>query len=125
MQGAFSSYQQSMSDKITSSSPEELIVMLYDGMVSKIRQAKERFEAGQEVRAKESVIKAMKIADALMENLNFEEGGETAKNLEKLYYFVIHELAEANRANQPQPKLENALRVIEPLHEGWKALAKH
>lgn len=117
------SYQKTMTDRIAGASPETLMVMLYEGMLTRIKQARERFEANQRIPAKSSVMRAMRIADALMEHLNLEDGGETAKNLEQLYYFVISELAEANRVEQPAPHLDNALRTLEPLYEAWKGLA--
>ncbi len=120
----FESYRKTMTDKIVNARPEDLMVMLYDAMITRMKQAQERFQAGQAVRAKESTIRAMKIADALMENLNLEEGGETAQNLEKLYYFIINELSTACRGDDPVVHLENALKVMQTLHEGWRGLAE-
>lgn len=120
----FESYRKTMTDKIVNARPEDLMVMLYDAMITRMKQAQDRFQAGQTVRAKESTVRAMKIADALMENLNLEEGGETAQNLEKLYYFIINELSIACRGEDPVAHLDNALKVMQTLHEGWRGLAE-
>lgn len=116
------SYQKTMAERIATSKIETLMVMLYEGMITKIKQARERFDSGQNFRAKEAITRAMRIADALMENINLDEGGETAQNLEKLYYYIISELASANRETSPETHLDNALRVTEILHQGWKDL---
>lgn len=117
-------YQKTLSEKINISRPETLVVMLYEGMITKIAQARERIELGQTVKSKECIIRAMKIADALMEHLNLEEGGEVAQQLEKLYYFIISELAQANRDLEPLIHLDNARKVIDTLLAGWKSLEK-
>ncbi len=125
MKPEFSSYQTTLANTFQDKSPEQMVVLLYEGMATRIKQAQERFEARQNVRAKEALIRAMRIADALMEHLNLEEGGDTAKNLERLYYYIISELSEATRAENPNPHLANSLRVIDPLLDGWKKLAEN
>ncbi len=100
------------------------MVMLYEGMVTRIKQAKERFGAGQKVKAHESAIRAMKIADALMENLNMEEGGAVADNLEKIYFFIISQLSKSIRSDDPSPYWDSVLKVLGPLVEGWQRLAE-
>jgi flagellar protein FliS len=115
-------YQRTMADKIYNASPEALIVMLYEGMVTKIKQAKERHHAGHVAKSKEAIIRSMRIADALMENINFKDGGQTAQDLELLYFYIISQLSGASMKDDPLPMLDNALRVVETLLEGWKQL---
>ena len=124
MYPSLQNYQKTLEERITTSRPEELMVMLYEGMVTRVLQAKDRFESGQKVKAHESAIRAMKIADALMENLNMEEGGEVADNLEKIYFFIISQLSKSIRAEEPLPYWESTLKVLAPLVEGWKKLAE-
>ncbi len=116
------SYQNTMKERILDTRHETLMVMLYDGMVTRVKQAKERFESKQDVKAKESVIQTMRIADALMDNINFDEGGDTAHMLEKLYFYIITELGEANRGKEPITHLNQALKVLEILLDAWKQL---
>lgn len=118
------SYRKNMEGSIQGARPEQLMVMLYEGMIARIRQSQERFQVGQKIRAKEAATRAMKIADALMENLNMEEGGEAAKNLENLYFFIISELSKSCRTEDPLPHLDNSLRVIQTLYDGWKQLSE-
>lgn len=123
MNNQYQSYQKTLADQIHAKTPEQIMVMLYDALTTKIKQAKERLNVKQPVKAKEAIIRAMKITDALMDNLNMEQGGQTAKNLESIYFFVIAELAEANKQNEPSKHLDNALSVIAPLKEGFEKLA--
>lgn len=120
--GNLGSYQKVMSERFSQAKTESLMVLLYEGMITKIKQARERFESGQVVSAKESTVRAMKIAAALMDSLNFEEGGETAQNLEKLYYYIVSELSLVSRGEKPDLHLSNAQQILETLLRGWKSL---
>ena len=124
MYPSLQNYQKTLEEKIASSTPENLMVMLYEGMVTRIKQAKERFNAGQKVKAHESAIRAMKIADALMENLNMDAGGEVADNLEKIYFFIISQLSKSIRSEEPLSYWDSVLKVLAPLVEGWQKLAE-
>lgn len=119
-----SAYQQTMGNQLETASVEELMVKLYEGMITKIMQAKERFDQGEKTRYKECLVRAMRIADALADNLNLEEGGETAKNLERLYSFVISELSESLRDEAPHQKLDGVQSVLEILLNSWKEMAQ-
>lgn len=115
-------YQNTVKNKIESASHETLMVMLYDGMITNIKQAKERIETGHELKAKSCIVRTMKIADALMDSLNMDDENQAAKDLESLYYFVISELNLANKGDNVQFRLDNAKKVLEILMEGWKQL---
>lgn len=115
-------YQNIIQNKITSAKHETLMVMLYDGMITRLKQAKERIESGYEVKAKDCIIRAMRIADALMDSLNMEEGGTTASDLERLYYFIISELSMASKGINANSHIDNALKILEVLLDGWKQL---
>lgn len=118
-------YKKTMAEQLVDKTPEQLMILLYDGMLTKLKQAKERFTAKQTIPAKECVIRAMKITHALMDNLNMDEGGNTAKNLEQLYYYIIFELSQANNADDdPITHIDNAIRVVQTLGDAWKQLEK-
>lgn len=124
MMNNLGSYKQTMLDQIHQAKPETLMVMLYEGLVARIKQAQERYKIGEKIKAKEFIIQAMRIADGLMGNLNFEQGGKTAENLEKLYFYIIVELSEANKESDTIKHLENTLTILNPLLESWKKLEK-
>lgn len=121
---SISSYQKVMSDQILNTRPELLMVMLYDGMITRLVRAQELYQqGGQTIRFKEAVSRTIKIADALMENLNLEEGGEVAQNLERLYAYVISELSQGIFFEDPLPVIENILSILKTLQESWQKLA--
>ena len=50
-----------------------------------------------------------------------EAGGEIAKNLAALYDYAVLRLMQANIHSDPK-MLDDVLRTLEPLREGWQAI---
>lgn len=121
-----SSYQNTIVTSVSSNKPETLMVMIFEGMINKVKQAEELHASGNLAAARASIVRAMKIADALQESLNFEEGGEAAKNLERLYDYILSELAIANRSDNPIIPLKHVICILEPLLSSFKQMqAQH
>ena len=99
--------------------PVGLICRLYEKAAERLHQAKAHLEEGKSAAAGESVARAMEIVLELMSSLDTDEGGQIAADLASLYFYVQQELAEA-AVNQRIESIENALRVMDSLHEGWK-----
>lgn len=114
-------YRKSLADRIAASRPEDLILMMHEGLIVRIKQAQSADDPNA-VRTKEILVQASSIATSLIEALNFEDGGDTARNLEKLYGFVVDELVRATQGKDRTSALDNALKISETLHEGWQGL---
>ena len=99
--------------------PVGLICRLYEKAAERLHQAKAHLEEGKSAAAGEAVARAMEIVLELMSSLDTDEGGQIAADLASLYFYVQQELAEA-ATNQRIESIENALRVMDSLHEGWK-----
>src|SRR4051812_37447067 len=100
-------YQKYRNTSIQSASKEKLLLMLYEGSIRFIKQAilaiDKRDIAGRGM----NVGRAYDIVTELNNTLNFEAGGDLAKNLEQLYMFVTEQLTKANVKNDKKP-LEDA-----------------
>jgi flagellar protein FliS len=103
-------YNRYQNNQVTTASPEQLLIMLYDGAIRSVRQAAEAMAAGERVRKLESISKALGIVSELANTLDHEVGGEIAENLDALYHFMIRELTQANLKNDAEK-----LRVVEDL----------
>ena len=99
--------------------PVGLICRLYEKAAQRLEQAKAHLDEGKSAAAGEAVARAMEIVLELMSSLDTDEGGQIAADLASLYFYVQQELAEA-AVNQRIEPIENALRVMDSLHEGWK-----
>jgi len=63
--------------------------------------------------------KATEIFEDLQSCLNFEKGGEIAKNLNEIYGILISELIKANLENNPET-IEKAIITLENLKKAWE-----
>jgi flagellar protein FliS len=92
---AIDSYKET---QIKTATPGKLVVMLYEGAVKFINLALElmaKKHAGFE-KVSNFIIKAQDIVTELMVSLDFEKGGQIAKNLFGLYLYMNRRLIEAN-----------------------------
>lgn len=116
---AASTYQQV---QVTSRSPLELVVMLYDGALTSLGQARSAIER-RDLHAKARAMgKTMAIVHELQNTLDFESGREVALNLDRLYTFVTGRLIEANLRLDTAP-LDEAERVLVTLRDAWAQAA--
>lgn len=108
-------YQQ---NQILSASPEQILVMLYDGAIRFTRQAMIGIEDGRASVKVEGVSRAMAIITEFANTLDHEIGGEIAANLDGLYSFMIRELTQAN-INDDMEKLKVVEGLLVDLRQTW------
>ncbi|HAG11532.1 MAG TPA: flagellar export chaperone FliS [Desulfotomaculum sp.] len=82
-------------NNIITAPPEKLVLMLYEGALSLIDQAKETIEKGEITRTNYLLNRSQKIINELRASLNFE-AGDFAINLERLYEYIHFRLIQAN-----------------------------
>lgn len=114
-QNAYQKYKQT---SVTSASREKLLLMMYEGAIKFTKKAIVAAEAKDIAERGINIGKAYDIIMELNNTLNFEVGGEIAKNLEQLYMFMTEQLTKANISGDPQP-LKHVLKVLETLNEAW------
>lgn len=110
--------------KFETASPEMLILMLYDGAIKNITQAKAIISDPTQIEVcSNSLIKAQNIITELMVSLNFDIGGEIAKNLFNIYEYVNYTLAQAN-INKNDDNLDVVLQMLKDLRGTWQEVIK-
>lgn len=94
VQNAYNAYKQ---NSVTTASPGELTLMLYNGCIKFIHQAKKAIEL-ENIEARNTYIqKAQAILNELMSTLNMEV--PVSKNMFDLYEYMYHQLTQANMKN--------------------------
>jgi flagellar protein FliS len=123
MQGALARAAQAYRHTEASSrSPIELIVMLYDGALRFLSQARDAMERQDVIAKRTALSRALEIVSELQSILNMREGGEIAVSLDSLYAWVHKRIIEANLNNDPVA-IDEARRVLIPLRDAWAELA--
>ena len=111
--------------QIKTATPGKLIVMLYDGAVKFINLALEHMNKKHTGYDKVSnyIIKAQDIVTELMVSLDFEKGGQIAKNLFGLYLYMNRRLIEANI--QKEPGILNEVKtLLTELRSAWQTASQ-
>lgn len=109
---------------ILTAPPEKLVKLLYEGAIRHLERSRVALSDGKGVhsaQAGESLGKAFSIVAELRSCLNHEKGGELAQDLERLYEFTLDQISAANVTRTAKP-VENSLRVIRALKEGWDGI---
>ncbi|MDZ4786344.1 MAG: flagellar export chaperone FliS, partial [bacterium] len=88
-----SAYQ---SVQVTTADRGRLLLMMYDGAIKFLKQSKAGLEENNIAKFCRFLTKGQAIIAELMNTLDFEKGGEIAKDLDRLYDFMLFYLTEAN-----------------------------
>jgi flagellar protein FliS len=108
--------------EVQSRTPLELVVMLYDGGLASVHQARAAVERGDVAARALAVSKAMAIVSQLQSTLNMEAGGDIARQLDDLYTWMNGRLLAATTENSAAP-LDEVARVLAMLRESWTSIA--
>lgn len=103
---------------VLTASKEQILIMLYDGAIRYVRQAKQAIAEGRQADKVHAIGKAMAIVTEFSNTLDYEAGGEIALDLAQLYDFVIRELAAVN-ARDSIERLEPVEKILLDLREGF------
>lgn len=107
---------------IVSATPEETVLMLYNGAIEFLRGALK--EVGRSTDKKIVLIdKSLKIIEYLQSCLDREKGGEIARNLNDLYDYMMVQITRANFGNDAT-KINEVIRLLLPLRDAWAEICK-
>ena len=99
---------------VTTSTPGQLVLMLFDGALRFLSAALHGFELeGVNQRLEQinnNAIKTQKILRELQCSLDLQLGGEFARRMDALYDYMIDQLIRANLTKDPEP-----IRLVESL----------
>lgn len=98
--------------------PMGLVVRLYDGMLMFMRRGADALREGKRGEASKPIRRATDIVGELQAVLNVAEGGEVARNLDRLYTYARRRIMEAHMAGDPAG-LDEVVRVLTPLRDAW------
>jgi flagellar protein FliS len=109
-------YSQYRATAIATANPEKLLLMLYDGLLSSLRQARQALDSGEIQAAHRLLIKGQDIVSELNRTLNRDY--EISGSLSRLYDYLYRRLVEANLKKDPAA-LDEVLELISGLRAAW------
>lgn len=105
--------------RITQANSTELVVILYEMMLSYLDDAEQALKEGDEDTLVQAIHKSRGCLNELEQSLHMEYG--IAGNLLKLYYFCARKLVHAQA--HEQGAFDQIRRVIIPLHDAYAEIA--
>jgi len=108
--------------QVQTASPVQVVVLLYDGTIQAMKLAQEGMQNNDWEDKARFLGRALRVVSELSATLNMEQGGTVARDLRRIYEFVIHELTQANLLNQPE-RLDAPIRCLGVIREAWLELA--
>jgi|SRR5580704_15053667 flagellar protein FliS len=108
--------------KVTTASPAQVLVMLYDGLLRFLRDAQAAMTARERGKAGERLSKANAILSHLLGSLDVAQAPELCARLQSIYLFCMNTILKANLAQDPS-KLDDCIKVLAPLREAWMTAA--
>ncbi|MBI5672621.1 MAG: flagellar export chaperone FliS [Nitrospirae bacterium] len=104
------------------SSRVQIVVLLYDAAIQSIELARAGIESNDPKEKGRFLGRAISIIGELNSVLDFEQGGEIARSLHRLYEYMLSELVAANVRNDAR-RLDGPHRCLTTLREGWREIA--
>lgn len=105
--------------------PGQLVAMLYDGAIRFLQQAMAGFELDDPLEfnrtINNNVLRAQSILMELNNSLDLERGGELAKTLRQLYWYMDSRLTESNLNKRPEG-IQDAIARLEVLRDAWQQM---
>ncbi|MCG8529285.1 MAG: flagellar export chaperone FliS [Desulfovibrionales bacterium] len=106
------------STQVSTTSQGQLLIMLYEGCIKFLNQAKVSIEEKDVAKKGVLISRAMDIINELDGSLNAEAGGEIAKNLHQLYLFCNTRLLKAN-LHMECSHIDEVLKIIDGLRDAY------
>lgn len=114
-----SGYQAYQKSHVLTADPKRLILLCYEEAIQGLVQAKAK-HLSQDYEAKgRAVQKALDLLNHLRETLDFEKGGEIAKQLDRLYGFMISHILKSDQKKDGNGFTQVA-EMLEQLKSAWE-----
>lgn len=104
--------------QITTTTQGDLLIMLFDGAIKYLNQAKGRIEERDYAQKGILISRAMDVISELDESLNPEKGGDLAMNLHQLYFYCNTRLLRANLEMNTK-LIDEVVRILDALRDAF------
>jgi flagellar protein FliS len=109
--------------QVTTSSPGQVLMMLFDGLFRFMDEAADAIRKGERARAGERISRAHAIVDELCSSLRPDHAPELCAKLQPLYIWAMGRLVEAN-ASQSAEAVDEVIKVLTPIREAFRQVTK-
>lgn len=102
----------------------QLLLMMFDGAQRFLAQAEQRLPADDVAGFVTALGRAQAVIAELLSTLDHQRGGEIARNLDRLYRFMLDHLVEANLAKSVK-HVGQVRRILGIIGDGYREILKN
>ncbi len=107
--------------QVTTVDRGRLLLMMYEGAIKFLKQSRAGLEANDIAKFCRFLSKAQAIIVELMNTLDFEKGGTIARDLDRLYDFMLFYLTEAN-LHRDTKRITKVIGLIDTVYSAYKEI---
>jgi flagellar protein FliS len=107
---------------VATSGKMDLVILCYETVIQNLHASRRFIEDGKYEKKAKVLQKAMDILNELQSCLNFEKGGQIAKNLDAIYTYITRRLLEGD-VNNDLTAYDESIRILVELKNGWDGIA--
>jgi flagellar protein FliS len=107
--------------QVTTTDRGRLLLMMYEGALKFLKQSKAGLEGNDIPKFCRFLSKSQAIIAELMNTLDFEKGGNIARDLDRLYDFMLFYLTEAN-LYRDQKRIQKVIDLLDVIYQAYKAI---
>jgi len=106
---------------IQTADPLHLIILCYESAISDLQNAKELHERREMNDAYRKIRHAQDIITELLVGLDYERGGNIARDLNRLYNFILRQLIGIN-SREDTSIYDHLIKILSGLRDSWEAI---
>jgi len=107
--------------QVTTTDRGRLLLMMYEGAIKFLKQSKAGLEANDIAKFCRYLSKSQAIIAELMNTLDFEKGGTIARDLDRLYDFMLFYLTEAN-LHRDGVRITKVIGLLDTIYSAYKEI---
>ena len=107
--------------QITTTDRGRLLLMMYEGAIKFLKQSKAGLEEKDIAKFCRFLSKGQAIIAELMNTLDFEKGGSIARDLDRLYDFMLFYLSEANLYRDGD-RVTKVIELVEIIYSAYREI---
>ena len=121
VQSALNAYKETNLSEIEDASPHRLIELTFKDLRKNLLIIRRKIDEKEKIGGLEAA-KSVAALEILKSSLNFEQGGEIAKNLQQIYDYSLNQLQLIIKEDK-QYELDTVISIITSLVDAWSSIS--
>ena len=121
VQSALNAYKETNLSEIEDASPHRLIELTFKDLRKNLLIIRRKIDEKEKIGGLEAA-KSVAAFEILKSSLNFEQGGEIAKNLQQIYDYSLNQLQLIIKEDK-QYELDTVISIITSLVDAWSSIS--